>query len=204
MWYKIRYHLSLPENSTRCNKSANENSWQYQTVSTFYSRTLQTTHATENDCSIQKMSSMTMKTGSELRFEAGSWQEAAHDIYIGLLVGLGHVFKIFVQMPYNYLLGTAIPPPLRESGTLKVVGVGFGRTGTVSGCCAACCCPSLPGIKEFCPCYFFSSQCADGGCSFVSDPPLDPRTNCTVLGQVSVGRAGDADSAHSTLVRKLK
>lgn len=75
---------------------------------------------------------MTMKTGSELRFEAGSWQEAAHDIYIGVLVGLGHVFKIFVQMPYHYLVGTVEQPRLQASGELKVVGVGFGRTGTVS------------------------------------------------------------------------
>jgi len=75
---------------------------------------------------------MTMKTGSELRFEAGSWQEAAHDIYIGVLVGLGHVFKIFVQMPYHYLVGTVEQPRLQASGELKVVGVGFGRTGTYS------------------------------------------------------------------------
>jgi hypothetical protein len=83
------------------------------------------------------MSPFSMKTGSELRFEAGSWQEAAHDIYIGLLVGLGHVFKIFVQMPYQYLVGLLFGnAPLRElppsSDGLKVVGVGFGRTGTVS------------------------------------------------------------------------
>jgi hypothetical protein len=75
---------------------------------------------------------MTMKTGSELRFEVDSWQEAAHDVYIGLVVGLGHVYKIFVQMPYNYVAGTEAQPRLQESGELKVVGVGFGRTGTVS------------------------------------------------------------------------
>lgn len=77
-------------------------------------------------------SSMTMKTGADLRFEAGSWQEAFHDIYIGLLVGMGHVYKIFVQMPWQYLFGSTVQPQLSQSGELKVVGVGFGRTGTVS------------------------------------------------------------------------
>lgn len=74
---------------------------------------------------------MTMKTGSDLSFVAGSWQEAAHDIYIGLLVGMGHVYKIFVQMPYHCIVGSPEQPRLQESGELKVVGVGFGRTGTV-------------------------------------------------------------------------
>ena len=78
---------------------------------------------------------MTMKMGSDARFEAGSWQEAAHDVSIGLWVGLGHVYKIFCQMPYQYLVGTSVQPQLQESGELKVVGVGFGRTGTVSGRC---------------------------------------------------------------------
>jgi hypothetical protein len=73
-----------------------------------------------------------MKTGADLRFQAGSWQEAAHDIYIGLLVGMGHVYTIFFQMPYNYLFGTTTKPALQQSGELKVVGVGFGRTGTYS------------------------------------------------------------------------
>jgi len=73
-----------------------------------------------------------MKTGSELRFEAGSWKEAAHDVYIGLLVGMGHVYKIFFQMPWQYLVGSSEMPLLQEAGDLKVVGVGFGRTGTYS------------------------------------------------------------------------
>lgn len=83
---------------------------------------------------------MTMKTGSELRFEEGSWQEAAHDTYIGLLVGLGHVYKIFVKMPYEAVFSSQQYATLKDSdtdnalkngGELKVVGVGFGRTGTV-------------------------------------------------------------------------
>lgn len=88
--------------------------------------------------------SMTMKNGSELRFEPGSWQEAAHDIYIGLLVGMGHVYKIFFQMPWQYLVGSSSLPVTREAGELKVVGVGFGRTGTVGDVhvqmiCSCCC-----------------------------------------------------------------
>ena len=75
---------------------------------------------------------MTMKTGAELRFEPGSWQEAAHDVYVGLLVGMGHVYKIFVQMPYEAIFSSSSMPMVRQAGELKVVGVGFGRTGTVS------------------------------------------------------------------------
>ena len=73
-----------------------------------------------------------MKTGAELRFEPGSWQEAAHDVYVGLLVGMGHVYKIFVQMPYDAIFSSSSMPTVRQAGELKVVGVGFGRTGTVS------------------------------------------------------------------------
>ena len=81
------------------------------------------------------MNSMTMKTGSDAQFETGSWQEATHDIYVGLLVGMGHVYKIFVQMPYQCLFGTPTQRTIQPAGgDLKVVGVGFGRTGTVSEC----------------------------------------------------------------------
>jgi len=72
-----------------------------------------------------------MKAGSELRFEAGSWQEAAHDVYVGLLVGMGHVYKIFVKMPYDAIFSSPLEPTKGTAGELKVVGVGFGRTGTV-------------------------------------------------------------------------
>ncbi len=75
--------------------------------------------------------SMTMKNGSDLRFEPGSWTEAAHDVYIGLAVGMGHVIKIFLYAPYYCLFGSKESKPLLSPGNLKVVGVGFGRTGTV-------------------------------------------------------------------------
>eukprot|EP00934_Nitzschia_sp_Nitz4_P008288 Nitzschia sp. Nitz4//scaffold152_size53828//26263//27487//NITZ4_006742-RA/size53828-augustus-gene-0.97-mRNA-1//-1//CDS//3329537202//8278//frame0 len=75
--------------------------------------------------------SMTMKSGSAMRFEDGSWQEVAHDVYMGLIVGFGHFFRICYQMPYKLLFGTD-PYEQLGSGKLKVVGVGFGRTGTYS------------------------------------------------------------------------
>lgn len=91
--------------------------------------------------------SMTMKTGADLRFEAGSWQEAMHDIYIGLLVGMGHVYKIFVQMPYAAVFGSSSGSgsslPSSTQGELKVVGVGFGRTGTVRDMCYCICICSM-------------------------------------------------------------
>jgi hypothetical protein len=86
-----------------------------------------------------------MKMGADLRFEPGSWQEAAHDVYIGLLVGMGHVYKIFVKMPYDAVFSTPSAPTLRSGGELKVVGVGFGRTGTVR----MCYCGVLGGHHEY-------------------------------------------------------
>jgi hypothetical protein len=85
---------------------------------------------------------MTMKNGSDLRFEPGSWTEAAHDVYIGLVVGMGHVVKIFFYAPYYCLFGSKVSIPLLPPGNLKVVGVGFGRTGTVG----------LPSFLLFCCC----------------------------------------------------
>jgi len=78
------------------------------------------------------MSQFTMKFGSDQRFEAGSWAEFLHEIYIGLLVGMGHVYKIFLEMPWQYLFGSSQVKQLPPAEELKVVGVGFGRTGTYS------------------------------------------------------------------------
>jgi hypothetical protein len=83
--------------------------------------------------------SMSMKTGSTMHFEPGSWQEAVYDVYIGTLVGTGHFlyfFKkytldLFVLEPYYYLTGQKEAPELPDAGDLKIVGIGFGRTGTV-------------------------------------------------------------------------
>jgi hypothetical protein len=82
---------------------------------------------------------MSMKTGSTMHFEPGSWQEAVYDVYIGTLVGTGHslyffrkyTLDLFVLEPYYYLTGQKEVPELPEAGDLKIVGIGFGRTGTV-------------------------------------------------------------------------
>ena len=75
---------------------------------------------------------MFVKDGSEAHFEPGSWGETFHDIYIGAMTGLGHQYTLFIKYPIEFLMGTATKPRTRnEDGKLKVVGVGFGRTGTV-------------------------------------------------------------------------
>ncbi len=80
-----------------------------------------------------------MAHGSKLRFEPGSWQEAVYDVYIGVVVGASHVFYFARRCVVNPILD-AFGIQLRNDATsgkasaersLKVVGVGFGRTGTV-------------------------------------------------------------------------
>ena len=83
-----------------------------------------------------------MKSGSTLRFEPGSWQEAVYDIYIGSIVGAAHNLyfwkKWIVELLVNPVLNISglrteekLPAPSPGSGELKGIGVGFGRTGTV-------------------------------------------------------------------------
>ena len=79
---------------------------------------------------------------AKMHFENGSWQEAVHEIYIGFVVGVMHNWyfidkfgrekiaePIATLLGYGHLFG-AIEGPEKEK-TLKVVGVGYGRTGTV-------------------------------------------------------------------------
>lgn len=82
-----------------------------------------------------------MELGSTLRFEPGSWQETFFDICIGLVTGVGHLLYYLrtwvVEGPVYALTGIHLsndrPQLLKEGeGELKVVGIGFGRTGTVS------------------------------------------------------------------------
>jgi hypothetical protein len=84
-----------------------------------------------------------MASGSKLQLEPGSWLETAYDVYIGSVVGASHSFKICAK----WWFGRAIAPVLSAAGfqvradkvvqsadgekTLKVVAVGYGRTGTV-------------------------------------------------------------------------
>ena len=84
-----------------------------------------------------------MALGSKLELEPGSWMEALYDVYIGIVVGTRHFFYISmkwwytdVAVPALDLLGFQInkyKKVVSKDGkkTLKVVGVGYGRTGTV-------------------------------------------------------------------------
>jgi len=84
-------------------------------------------------------STMSMSVGSKLQLEPGSWAEFAYDVLIGISVGSTHSLKLIMRWLYNRL----ILPVLQAFGfkeeqenelekTLKVVAVGYGRTGTVS------------------------------------------------------------------------
>lgn len=80
--------------------------------------------------------SFTHKAGASLRFEQGSWQEIVHDIYMGVMVTVGHMSYYFMSS-YQFLFPSSIDDDksLEDVPNLqgmKVVGVGFGRTGTYS------------------------------------------------------------------------
>jgi hypothetical protein len=40
---------------------------------------------------------MSMAAGSKMLFEPGSWQEAAYEVYIGVVVGAAHSFYIVTK-----------------------------------------------------------------------------------------------------------
>ena len=74
-----------------------------------------------------------------------SWQEAAYEVYAGIHVGLTHVIYFgnqflveYVNRPLSEALGINVGKKARSRVAsrkvegLQVVGVGFGRTGTVS------------------------------------------------------------------------
>eukprot|EP00538_Stauroneis_constricta_P001875 CAMPEP_0119552682 /NCGR_PEP_ID=MMETSP1352-20130426/5606_1 /TAXON_ID=265584 /ORGANISM="Stauroneis constricta, Strain CCMP1120" /LENGTH=97 /DNA_ID=CAMNT_0007598949 /DNA_START=247 /DNA_END=536 /DNA_ORIENTATION=+ len=96
---------------------------------------------------------MSMKRGATSNFQPGSWQELLHDVYVGTLTGACH-FPYFVKtwtveylvLPLLHLTrlsSVVLPSPQdsvvggsddarMEARELKVVGIGFGRTGTYS------------------------------------------------------------------------
>jgi hypothetical protein len=86
---------------------------------------------------------MSMAAGSKIHFEAGSWLEAVYDVYIGTVVGAAHSCYIVGKWWYVHVLvplATAFGVQLAADKevvskdgekTLKVVAVGYGRTGTV-------------------------------------------------------------------------
>ena len=94
---------------------------------------------------------MSHKIGANLGLEPGSFQEAIYDIYVGTVVGAAHIFyfvkRWIIQLVIDPLLwvvgkrqskknstaddrgGDSSQP--EDKGELKVIGIGFGRTGTV-------------------------------------------------------------------------
>lgn len=90
-----------------------------------------------------------MAFGSKLQLESGSFLEALYDVYIGIVVGASHSF----WLSFHVLYGSLCKPLLRLFGIshdndglrnvegLKVVAVGYGRTGTVS--CSLCAVPMV-------------------------------------------------------------
>mmetsp|Transcript_3142 Transcript_3142/g.8870 ORF Transcript_3142/g.8870 Transcript_3142/m.8870 type:complete len:390 (-) Transcript_3142:293-1462(-) len=97
---------------------------------------------------------MSMKSGATSNFQPGSWQELLHDVYVGTLTGACHfpyflktwimeylvlpVLRITRLSSLNFLpsshdsVGDGSSEPTETNGELKVVGIGFGRTGTYS------------------------------------------------------------------------
>lgn len=78
-----------------------------------------------------------MGLATSIHFEAGSWGQLGFDIFSGLTVGAYHSIK----MVFNFLKALVLHPlnlkPQKnihdgEKPSLKVVGAGFGRTGTYS------------------------------------------------------------------------
>ena len=86
---------------------------------------------------------MSMAVGSKLQLEPGSWLEALYDVYIGTIVGANHFIYICTKwwyvhliLPILNLLGLHLEEEKQVKSkdgkkTFKVVGVGYGRTGTV-------------------------------------------------------------------------
>ena len=82
---------------------------------------------------------------SRMNFEPDSWQEGLYELYVGFHVGtahivyfMKHIFMANVGNPLMKELGmevqaTEVKPRVSEGDReLKVIGVGYGRTGTVS------------------------------------------------------------------------
>ena len=90
------------------------------------------------------MSSATssMSSASRVQVQPGSWEETFHEIYVGFVVGVMHnwyfidkFLKEKIAAPIQTVFGLetsldGINGKDKEK-TLKVVGVGYGRTGTV-------------------------------------------------------------------------
>jgi len=81
-----------------------------------------------------------MSYSTKKQFKPGSWEEVLYDYYSGLSVGALHSMRLMtnwikstIVRPTSNLLHHQTSSESKEvKTTLKVVGVGFGRTGTVS------------------------------------------------------------------------
>ena len=88
---------------------------------------------------------MALKLVSSAAYQLGTWQETAHDIYLGMVISVVNTMRFFKMLARELLLAdhktsdqvnaeTESPPETNEStGPLRVLGAGYGRTGTVSG-----------------------------------------------------------------------
>lgn len=96
--------------------------------------------------STMSMSSVTsgMSSASRVQHEPGSWSEIMHEVQVGFVVGAMHSWyfidkflKDQIAAPVQSILGLESSAPSQTQAqegkekTLKVVGVGYGRTGTV-------------------------------------------------------------------------
>ena len=83
-------------------------------------------------------------SSAKIQYEPGSWQECLNDIYTGTVVGAAHSIYLVAKWWYVNLIrpilnvfGLYVPEDKTVASmdgekTLKVVAVGYGRTGTVS------------------------------------------------------------------------
>ena len=79
---------------------------------------------------------------AKVDFDNGSLQEALYEVYVGITVGSSHGWYFFKKNAMGFaalVLGTfglktggKKNNAIKEAKELKVVGVGYGRTGTVS------------------------------------------------------------------------
>ena len=99
-----------------------------------------------------------MANTANMQLKPGSWQEAAYDVAVGTKVGASHGFyhaKEFVMehllRPFMGALGVSFEEnKLEPIDGLKVVGVGFGLTGTVSLVVSSLVIPSFTWSSKGC------------------------------------------------------
>lgn len=79
---------------------------------------------------------------AKMNFDQGSWQESLYEVYAGITVGSSHGWYFLkknamglaspVLGAFGIQTGGKKKDSLNEASELKVIGVGYGRTGTVS------------------------------------------------------------------------